>query len=342
VFHFAKANAVGNNWRLTPIPTNPLMLTEMLSWDARYADLLRTNTTSQVQMTDRIIEESQAAVTTALATDEHTWTKETRLLSIPFSIDRFRSTERKSLVDISFGIPLAPFVEELKEDTQTFHVEVGLSLQALARQTTTRKLDTIEFAVSRQTSGALANMYRFAVPPDSYSIAMHVRPLEIKAFGNWKEIVPVHLYESKSGLLLSDLELLTPSPSRSTLDIDGLKVAPIPFNRRPKTNPLYVYFQIYNLVKDAEGRTAYAVRYALIPAKRAASWDERSDPEALPDEGIVLAQQEKQGTEESAAEFGVLDVSAVKTGSYVLAVTVSDKKRVKSAGCSRFIEIFEP
>ena len=342
VFHFAKMNAVGNNWRLTPIPTNPLMFNELLSWDPRYADLLRSNSTSQVEMTDRLIGESQRAVSAALVTDEHTWAKEITPLVIPFSVDRFRSTDRKSLVDISFGIPLAPFVKELKEDTQTFHVEVGLSLQALSHMTTTRKLDTLSFSVSRQSSGALANMYRFSVPPDSYSIAMHVRPIEIQALGNWKCSLAIPLYSSTGGLLLSDLELLTPSPSRSTLDIDGLKVAPIPFNRRPRTNPLYVYFQIYNLVKDADGRTERTVRYALVPEGSADQFDKQPDPEQLPDDAVVLSRQDKQGNEDTAAEFGVLDVTNVGAGSYILVAIVSDRKRVQSVRCSRIIELFEP
>jgi hypothetical protein len=79
-------------------------------------------------------------------------------------------------------------------------------------------------------------------------------------------------------------------------------------------------------VKDFSGRASYDVAYTIAPK------DE-------PTESTLLAGMKRDLSDDSHAEFRQLDVSKVKAGTYLLTVTVTDKKRVQTLTRTREIEI---
>jgi hypothetical protein len=152
-----------------------------------------------------------------------------------------------------------------------------------------------------------------------------VRALKVPALGTWTENIRVPSFAGKD-FMLSDLQLLLPASTGPSIEIDGVKVVQSPFKTYPKEKPLYAYLQIYNLVKDVYGKANFTMKYLLAP---------RDDPA----ETTVLADVNRELTDDSRAEFHLLDIGRSEPGKYTLTVSVTDRKRVQTLVKSREIEI---
>jgi hypothetical protein len=282
------------------------------------------------------VAESQTTVVRALATDEHAWTKDVHTFQVPFSIDVFRSSSTKSLVDISYAIPLAELSVGSSASGGPTPSEIGLAIQNEAGGIIVSRLDTVLVPPGRNEKDTHLNFYRYLVPPGTYTIAMHVRPIEGNSFGNWKRERVIAKPVARE-LALSDIQYLLPSTIKSTLEIEGVKVVPSPFSAYPNDRPLYVYLHAYNLIKDAGGKTSYTVRYVLTPGREGA-WDYENPPE----KAIVLGESTHDDNEDDAAIFGTLDISRVDAGEYTLHVVVKDRMPVQTIVGSRTVNVFEP
>ena len=339
MFHFERLNAAGNNWRLVPYPEDIALLQSLVSWDVRFADLLRDgDPSSQAQMRDRIIDESRVTVHEALASDEHTWTKDMTAFHFPFSVDAFQTDGPKMLMDISYAIPISSLAAGSRKSDGPIRSEIALSIKSEGGQAARTKVDTVDIPRGQGDKAVYMNMYRYRVPPDTYTIAMHVKPLEGNSFGNWKAARKIPL--PSADLSLSDIQFLLASNVKTTLEIDGVKVLPSPFTVYNKDTPLYVYCHVYNLVRDAGGKTSVNVRYYLRPAPEGKPMP-RVDPDDPGADAILLLEKTRDSDEVRWTEFGILNFADVSPGRYLLVVAVKDKKRVLTVIGQREITVFK-
>ncbi len=127
--------------------------------------------------------------------------------------------------------------------------------------------------------------------------------------------------------MVSDLQILLPAVYGPLIEIDGVKVQQSPFKSYSRTRPLYAYIQVYNLIKDLEGKAGYTANFSIAP---------KDDP----DDATVLAVNTRDLSDEtSRAEFQTLDIKGIKPGKYVLTAIVTDRKRVQTVSRSREVEI---
>ena len=330
VFYFQEHNSVGNNWRLSPSPSYELMIEELRLWDVKFEHLFTGNEADRVQAEDQIKSESKTVVNHALSTENLTWEKKTQIFRFPYSIDIFRAPGDKCLLDVSYGIPLAPLSHSLPDTVQSLHLEVGFSLVDSRSHHEATQLDTLQVSLSHSRTGIILDMIRYTVPPDSYAVSMHLRPLMTDKMGTWRQTIRAKDF-SRPGFMISSIQLLRPSTEKGALDIGGMKVIQSPLSTHLRTEPLLVYFQLYHLVADADGATSYRTECILQP---------RDDPDQA--KGIPVYTEDKMGTEEMAAQFCQIDVKLVPPGHYRLIVTATDRKRVQTICGARDIEILKP
>jgi hypothetical protein len=278
-----------------------------------------------MQLVSQMQVDAEQTVTEALTTDRYVLPKGTTWFSVPHSIDAFRSSRGRTLLDISYAIPFSPLREAAGSGALTMLVETGISTTSLDGRMLGSRLDTLSLTVTPDGSGSFIGLFRQLVAPDSLRLTVHVRALTVPAVGTWTEHVRIPSFAGKS-FMLSDLQLLLPASAGPSIEIDGVKVVQSPFNTYPREKPLYAYLQVYNLVKDFSGRASYDVAYAIAPK------DE-------PTESTLLAGMKRDLSDDSRAEFRQLDISKVTAGTYLLTVTVTDKKRVQTLTRAREIEI---
>jgi hypothetical protein len=323
IFLFARHLRVSNDWRLTSLPTDPQMKSRVALWDNRYgADPLRWP-----QAEAELESERTSSVSAALRSEHHTWAGTTRETAVPHAIDAFRAEDGKTLLDISYAITLEDFSEAQGDTGRTLPLEVGISFISMRGGKSRHELDTLRLPVSSGASGSYIALFRRTLVPDSVRVAMHVRSEGEKVIGTWSEFLNVPKFQGTS-FSLSGLQLLLPSTRPASIEIDGVRILQSPFRSYRRDARLYTYLQIYNLVKDAEGKTKYTAVYDLIPR----------DPPA-PEESIRLGEVTRDFAEDSRAEFLPVNLSTAPPGKYLLRVTVTDRKRVETLSREREIDI---
>ena len=329
IFSFSMRNSVANNWRLISIPDAPELIEELAVYDRRYRDLLIADPLARLGREGAVIDQSRDNVEEALATDRHTWREETIPLVIPGSVDAFRSDGGKTLLDITYGIPLDQIAEKLPGGTSEAMIEVGVDVSTPQGVRQSARIDTLRLAVNSDFRGAYSGLFRSVVSPESLVVAVHVRVIGSTMIGGWRHSLRVRDFAGE-GLMLSDLQLLLPSSREPAIEIEGVKVMQSPFHRVPRGNPLMTYIHLYNLTQDVWGKTLYTVRYLLAP------------PDADPGEDEELLLEETlSGMSGFEARFKMLNLRAVDEGSYKLIVRVTDTKRNRVVQAERLIEVLE-
>ncbi len=329
IFAFSVRNSVGNNWRLVSFPDAPELIEELATYDTGYRELLQADPLARLGREGAVIQQSRDDVQEALATDRHTWREETVALSVPGSVDAFRSDDGKTLLDISYGIVLDEIARGLPAGASVAMIEVGVDISTPQGVRQTSRIDTLRLPVSRDFAGSYTGLFRSVVAPDSLVVAVHVRPVASTMLGGWRRRLQVRDFSGDS-LMMSDLQLLLESSREPAIEIEGVKVMQSPFDQVPRANPLMTYVHVYNLTQDVWGKTLYRVQYLLS----------QSDADPGDDEDVLL-EEVVNGSSPFEARFKMLDISKVDGGSYNLIVQVTDTKRTRTVRARRYLEVLE-
>jgi len=327
IFFFTQANSAGNNWRLTSFPEDPRMWEDLVMWDHRFNRLLNGQALDQAQLQEEFRAESGITVSGALATDQNTWKRETKVFAMPREIYAFRGDSGETLVNVSYAVPLGQIAGDLGDTVKDLRIEVGVSMNRVDGRILASALDTLVLAIPPGRNGWFVELYRFLVPPDSVRVAMHARPLGFDMVSTWDRRIRLPAYPAALPMV-SDIELLLPSTAKSSIDINGVKAIASPFDVLPRSKTLYVYWQMYNLTKDADGVTGYRSRVLLTPGE--------SGPG---DESFVAYDNTHSGRDESEGELASIDVHAFDTGVYTITVELTDRKMVRTFSGSRLVRL---
>jgi hypothetical protein len=329
IFSFSIRNSVGNNWRLVSFPESPELIEELATYDSRYRELLTADPLARLGREGAVIQQSREQVREALVTDRHTWREETIGISVPGSVDAFRSEDGKTLLDISYGILLDEIARNLPAGSTSARIEVGVDISTPQGVRRASSLDTLVMPIAGSQAGSYSGLFRSVVVPDSLVIGVHVRPLETQMLGGWRRRVQVRDFTG-GALMMSDLQLLLPSSREPAIEIEGVKVLQSPFDRVPRTNPLMTYVHVYNLTQDVWGKTLYTIRYLIAPAGADPGEDEE-----------LLLEETLSGQSSFEARFKSLDLKRVDAGAYTLIVQVTDTKKSRSVRAERHLEVLD-
>jgi hypothetical protein len=123
--------------------------------------------------------------------------------------------------------------------------------------------------------------------------------------------------------MLSSTQILIPATRVSALEINGVRVMQSPFRGTPRRQKLYVYFQVYNLIRDDAGNAAYTTEALLVPRG-----EDQGDE-------ISIGTETRSLRNDTGIEFQTLDISRVSSGTYRLLVRVTDRNRVATVTSER-------
>lgn len=328
IFHFVLENTAGY-WRFTPVITDPRMLEDRLQFGNIYYRLLRASDLERLSYVEEMARESRNYVSTGLSTDRHTWEKKIKPLETPFSMSTFRGDDGKTILEIYDAFSLAQLVDNNKNEDQKVEIEKGLTIHNLAWQEIEKYHEKGSMPVRKSES--FIDLYRFEVPADSYHVAFYLQPLGTEFLGGWKYDTRVPDYSAPQ-LLISDIQLATriePASEPGKFVKNGLVVVPNPTRFFALRDPVYIYFEIYNLTPDLKRSTSFIIEYKLTRLER-----KKKGLLGLFGGGgksSISTQIEREGKGERSVEYLAIDVSQLKPGEYHLEVTVTDQQTGQTA-----------
>lgn len=165
---------------------------------------------------------------------------------------------------------------------------------------------------------------RVVAPSGRFTMAVQVRDETSQRVGVYLRPVALSDYSGEE-LLISDLKLavlITPSGVQGPFVRKGLNITPNPGRLYIRENPVYVYYEVYNLSLDRKGKTAYEILYEISPRGRSAwrGWSGRRQG----DMQTVIMAFSGEGISAEDREYTSLDTSGLPAGEYVLTVTFTD------------------
>jgi len=176
---------------------------------------------------------------------------------------------------------------------------------------------------------------RLEVAPGDYRVATMLLDPESGKRATAEEAVSLPDY-SGTALMVSDILPAAairevPRGTEGTFVRGGLEVLPLPGRAMQSDQPLFVYYEIYNLTKDLVGATDYEVSYSVGEAPDEGGLGARlyQGLKSLVGAGrrrsVLTATVPRSDIRSDLGEYLEIDMSGVEAGTYLLELTVTDR-----------------
>lgn len=182
-------------------------------------------------------------------------------------------------------------------------------------------------AVQLQTAA-----FSFQAPPGDFRSAMAVKDSVSKRFGIYTAPLAVTDY-SAPGLHVSDIKLsssIVPTDQNNLFVRNGLYITPHPARMYPQQAPVHIYYELYNLTLDGEGRTAFRTDLEITAKdeQRGFAWRlftslGRLITQSADDQSVFLT-FEDGGIKSDEYKYTSIDTSDSPSGTYTLTLTITD------------------
>ena len=258
VFNFvATPSSMGSNWRLV----------ESLSGSGNYGRRLRWEN-------EKLRREVRKSVETGLQTDRHTWEDDVDDLDYESYLAYFKGERGRGDVELYYGMPFDALKKDFRQlpDTAAIY-EYGLALHDMQwnrYENLTGYVRKSHVERSRYEDRSFG-VLRFSADPDSGHAAFFVRPSRDNLLGGWKQDLRIPEFSE------TELDMSSVVPAHVIradvegshgFNLRGIHAVPNPSLRFSRKDPVYIYFELYNLTPDARGTTSFEVSYGLTRLKR--------------------------------------------------------------------------
>jgi hypothetical protein len=259
-----------------------------------------------------------------ISTDRHTWEEKLLPLNVPFTISSFRASKHLTRLEVDYAISLEPLMKKFK-DEKSMEINVGITI-----------FDKDWHQISQYTfdQNILMSKNKFAidlfstnVSPESYHIAMYVKPKKGNYLGGWKMKAVARDFSNDS-LAVSVIifaENIKQASETSKFNRGDLFVLPNPTKQFFRKKPIFVYFELYNLKKDEGNMARFEIEYEL--EKLSGEKKAIGNLFGLFNRGKsrISTSMERDAFESDSQEYLAIDVSHLKKGRYKLTVKIRDK-----------------
>ena len=273
-------------------------------------------------------------------------------LEYAFDTVSFRGEAGSTEVDLSYSIPVWQFgdITDDKGDRTWLDNQVTLrdSVQTPAFSRKFRfgpvaRPERQPAPANQEIRGAAYTLTsNVTAPAGTFTVAVEMQDEATKRIGVYKKPVSFSDYRGRD-LLISDLKLstgITPATTAGPFVRKGLNVVPNPGRLYARGQSVFVYYEVYNLDMDDDGRTSYETLYEITPLGMPALRNRRA---RRPDDmQTVMSFFEGEGTTPEEAEYTALDTTNLEAGEYVLTVTLTDRHADQRVSKSVNFLVLEP
>ncbi len=334
IFHFVieERVATGNNWRLTPIIADRVMLQDRVGWDAKLDRLYMAldaaadedNQGEIHSLVNQLSDESEQVVQYAMSTDFHTYEKSVSRFDMPFVISSLRGFGRKTHVEVYFGVPLSRLDDG---SNQILEFEHGAGIYDRNWQRLARSFEKVRLTPAESEhvhNGIFIQKYDFLVQPGDYNISFYASDEQESRIGREQVLASIPDLQS-SALALSDpipaFDIL-PTAEGTPFDKGEITIVPNPTREFSLDEPVFIYYEIYNLSPDEEGETRFRIKNEMTLEKG----DSGGIFGFLSGGGkkSISIQNERTGRKPDAVEYTSFNVGKLEPGDYRLRVEIED------------------
>lgn len=267
-------------------------------------------------------------------------------LNFHFYTAAFRGDDGQSALEVYYGIPTAEFSFVTGETGQEVALlDRGVAVYDGEGKLVYRNSDEMIFAAKGgqdQGAGSLVPaLDRILLPPGNYRINVQVLDRTSGKSQVYNQNRGVPDFDVDETLKVSDIEL---AASIDITDKDAFRkgdveVIPLASQAYLPTQPVFIYFELYNLKADEFGQTKYHISYEVM------SKDNKSVGARIlggvgkllgqkSGDGVITIDYEQVGTQVQEQAYLELDLSNTEPGVQMLKIVVTDQNSGQTAGVS--------
>lgn len=237
----------------------------------------------------------------------------------------FRGRNGEADLQLNLGLPLDNLLVKGDRDTTvTLDRRIALIENLTEQVRTTRDRLEVRISAAGTGRGLLAvDRVDLTAPPGAYRLALQMSRLNSNRLQAYHQEVEVPDYDS-GRLLLSDLQVAYRVVEAGT-DPDPKSVrgkwqiSAAPSRAFRAGDPVYVYFEIYNLARDSFGNTRYEVGYEVRRGRKKLKTLARKGSGEM-----VTVSYQQVGTSPDESDYVELDLRKGKPGRHRVKMTVKD------------------
>ncbi|NQT24580.1 hypothetical protein HQ585_04430 [candidate division KSB1 bacterium] len=330
IFHFAvQNNAPPGLWTLVSGFDQPEILEGLLHWDRLYQEMLFSTGTERLARWHELTTQRAEMVRIGMRSDRHTWIDETEVLEMYQTASRFRQSKSEDVLQIAYAVPV---MFNLNDDSghHAIHLESGLAVfdQGMSPIFKRVQNDTISDSTDiRIFHGYFIEEYEVPVQLQMVNVAIHARIPDQNKVNAWKYQYALSS-ENRDALSLSSLILaydIAPKSNPAARHRNDLKMIPNPSGKFKSNDPVYAYYELYNLAYDKDGKTRYEVDFALCRDPRNKSVFRKLFGWIGGGGGYKISLQSEQRSEfRTVSDYLSFDLTQADPGEYELKLIVKD------------------
>ena len=252
-----------------------------------------------------------------------------------FDSAQFRGPDGRTDIEIYYGVPVSEmkFLESPGGDPTAF-LKRGVALVDREHGDVYRDVEEMAYysrAVLDTTKIAFVpELDRLSLPSGLYQMSVQIRDESSHKSQVYRQQVTLPSYEGE-GLKMSDIQMAASIRRKAGTKFSkrGLEVVPNPSLAYLPGQPVFVYYEVYNLKRDEFGGTKYRVTYELHSTEqgnlavrvlnalgRMVGKQENAQ--------TVVVEYEHVGNQTNDYVYLELDMSSTRPGRQLLTVTVKD------------------
>ena len=347
VFHFAKFGG-SRGWTIESMPSSFVNREEIhpLYWNLQMAcnsqqEGKRFSTFDVTETGTRLNESNEKFVEIGVRTETTEYKYDKKPLDFPFDFLTFKGKDGKILVELYYGIEGKEIELETGKQGNTLPLSkfVGIYDENWNESIRINKDDRIPVTLTPDEwkNSSATEMEHFEISPGIYHYEFHLQDKVSDKLGVYKDSLTVNDYW-KDDFMISDILLSGPIDSavqNTPFQKGGLSYNPHMFNDFEKDAAIGIYYELYNLSYDSEGKTRFQVTLTVQPF----GTDEKSEKNIVSrfaqrlfgqgEEIISSTYEYSGGTRDEILHFN-FKTENEQSGKYELIISVRDMNSDKS------------
>jgi len=195
---------------------------------------------------------------------------------LPFSFytAAFKDMQGRTRIEVYYGIPTTELKLERYGEGQKARVDLGVAIFDENWNEIDRTNEIREYlsnqTVVQQAGSVMVDLNMMRALPGVYNFAISLTDLNSGRVGVARDSLRVEEFTGRS-LSISDIEMAGSIGSRrgGRFYREGVEIIPMPTRTYTIEQPIFIYYELYNLSKDDFGTTAFQVSYGIQPADEA-------------------------------------------------------------------------
>lgn len=250
-----------------------------------------------------------------------------------FASADFRGKEQKTMCEVYLGVPHTLGYYFPNKDETRLSIERTIALINTETGSIYRSRAPLHFKntgnVTDFKGAVVPDVIRLDVPPGPYKMEVSIRDLISVGQGRYRQDMVIEAYP-QTQLRISDLELawqISETKEKNKFGKGHLEVIPMPTKTYPRDRSIYVYYEIYNLQRDAFGQTRYRVEYTIRSQEKPSLGALISQLVKTISRGKkeeIAIDFEQVGSRSSEATYIALDLTACGLGRHTVSVEITD------------------